>query len=65
MVRHFLTLYALIVATLAGVSWGQDQLIRVYERRYGAAVEDPERQALSRSPLRGLPRFPRNNAAKR
>jgi two-component system OmpR family sensor kinase len=46
MVRHFLTLYALIVATLAGVSWGQDQLIRVYERRYGAAVEDPERQAL-------------------
>lgn len=30
MVRHFLGLYLLIVATLAIVSWGQDRLLQVY-----------------------------------
>jgi two-component system OmpR family sensor kinase len=30
MVRHFLGLYVLIVATLAAVSWGQDRLLQAY-----------------------------------
>jgi two-component system OmpR family sensor kinase len=42
--RHFLTLYALIVATLAAVSWGQEQLSRAYERRNPA--EDPNERAV-------------------
>jgi two-component system OmpR family sensor kinase len=42
--RHFFTLYALIVATLAAVSWGQEQLSRAYERRHPA--EDPNERAL-------------------
>jgi len=33
MVRHFLQLYALIVLTLAAVSWGQEQLWQEYGRR--------------------------------
>jgi len=33
MARHFLTLYLLIVATLAAASWGQDRLWEAYARR--------------------------------
>jgi len=45
MARHFITLYALIVATLAAVSWGQDRLVQVYERRNPTA-DDPNQQAV-------------------
>lgn len=33
MARHFLQLYVLIVATLAAVSWGQERLWEMYDRR--------------------------------
>jgi two-component system OmpR family sensor kinase len=36
--RHFLGLYALIVLTLAAVSWGQDKLLQIYSNQ--DAVED-------------------------
>jgi two-component system OmpR family sensor kinase len=44
--RHFVTLYALIVVTLAAVSWGQDQLIRVYDQRGAIADEEATHGAL-------------------
>jgi two-component system, OmpR family, sensor kinase len=37
--RHFLGLYALIVITLAAVSWGQDKLLQIYSSNQDA-VED-------------------------
>jgi two-component system, OmpR family, sensor kinase len=46
MVRHFLTLYALIVVTLAAVSWGQDQLVRVYDDHAAAIEKDPNHRAV-------------------
>jgi len=44
--RHFVTLYALIVVTLAAVSWGQDQLIRAYDQRGTIAGDEPGQGAL-------------------
>lgn len=38
MARHFLTLYLLIVATLAAAAWGQERLWEIYGRR--SAAED-------------------------
>ncbi len=45
MARHFVTLYVLIVVTLAAVSWGQDRLMQAYERRHPTA-DDPNREAV-------------------
>jgi hypothetical protein len=33
MARHFAGLYLLIVITLAAVSWGQDELLRIYSNQ--------------------------------
>lgn len=44
--RHFFTLYALIVVTLAAVSWGQDQLIRAYDERNLTVTADPSQSAM-------------------
>ncbi|MET0534084.1 MAG: ATP-binding protein, partial [Steroidobacter sp.] len=41
MARHFLQLYLSIVATLAVVSWGQDQLWRMYEESARPADSHP------------------------
>jgi two-component system OmpR family sensor kinase len=46
MVRHFVTLYALIVVTLAAVSWGQDQLARAYDHRNPQLADDPSQRAV-------------------
>ncbi len=48
MARHFLTLYLLIVLTLAAASWGQERLWEAYAgRAYGAAMaEDPVHAAV-------------------
>lgn len=60
MVRHFLQLYLLIVATLAAVSWGQDRLWQMYAQRNPAevAAENPSQAALIEileTQLRALP----------
>ena len=56
MARHFLTLYLLIVLTLAAVSWGQDRILEAYgthepadDRSLGIAV------TVMQNRLRGLP----------
>jgi two-component system, OmpR family, sensor kinase len=48
MARHFLQLYLLIVATLAAVSWGQEQLWQTYAQRDPAemAAENPSQTAM-------------------
>src|SRR5687767_4999291 len=60
MARHFLTLYLLIVLTLAAASWGQERLWEAYAgRAYGAAMtEDPVHAAvltLIEQQLRSVP----------
>lgn len=46
MARHFLTLYLLIVLTLAAASWGQERLWEAYAgRAYGEAMADDPAQA--------------------
>lgn len=56
MARHFLTLYLLIVATLAVASWGQERLWELYGRR-GVAEEAAPAAALAvlAEQLRGVP----------
>jgi two-component system, OmpR family, sensor kinase len=61
MARHFLQLYVLIVATLAAVSWSQERLWDLYERRNMASTvgeNAPQTALLSvvESQLRKLPR---------
>lgn len=46
MARHFLRLYFSIVATLAIVSWGQDQLWRMYAESARAADSRPSQAAV-------------------
>ena len=47
MARHFITLYLSIVATLAAVSWGQDQLSHAYDEQSArAATEDASERAV-------------------
>jgi len=60
MARHFLKLYALIVATLAIVSWGQERLWQAYARSNAAeiALENRAQAAaltLLESQLEGVP----------
>src|SRR5580700_6404033 len=56
MARHFLSLYLLIVVTLAAVSWGQDRLLQAY-----SAQEPADDRALAvavlivQNELRNLP----------
>jgi two-component system, OmpR family, sensor kinase len=45
MARHFITLYLLIVATLAAASWGQDRLWEMYDRRGIGTAGDGAPQA--------------------
>ena len=46
MARHFLTLYLLIVLTLAAASWGQERLWEAYAgSTYGEAMADDPAQA--------------------
>ena len=56
MARHFLSLYVLIVLTLAAVSWGQDKLLQTYGRQ-SAADDKSLRLALYavESQLQGAP----------
>ena len=56
MARHFLSLYLLIVLTLAAVSWGQDKLLQTSVGP-GAADDRSEAVALSilQTQLRGVP----------
>jgi two-component system OmpR family sensor kinase len=42
-VRHFLTLYFLILITLAAVSWGQDKLMQIYGAQ--ESTDDPALEA--------------------
>ena len=57
MTRHFLQLYALIVLTLAVVSWGQDRLWQTYARADAAEVNPPQAALLKvvRGQLERLP----------
>jgi two-component system OmpR family sensor kinase len=54
--RHFLSLYLLIVVTLAAVSWGQDKLLQTYSGQTTAG-DKPQAVALLalESQLRGVP----------
>src|ERR1700678_1997270 len=56
MARHFLSLYLLIVITLAAVSWGQDKLLQTYSGQ-GAADDKSQAVALRaiENQLHGLP----------
>jgi two-component system OmpR family sensor kinase len=56
MARHFLSLYLLIVLTLAAVSWGQDKLLQTYGHQ-GAAEDKSPNLALYavESELHGAP----------
>jgi two-component system OmpR family sensor kinase len=56
MARHFLSLYLLIVLTLAAVSWGQDKLLQTYS---GQSAADDKSQAVAlraiENQLHGVP----------
>src|ERR1700722_13541093 len=56
MERHFLSLYLLIVITLAAVSWGQDKLLQTYSGQ-GAADDKSQAVALRaiENQLHGVP----------
>jgi len=56
MARHFLTLYLLIVATLAAATWGQERLWEIYGRRSAAEDAVPAAAlALFEEQLRAVP----------
>src|SRR5271155_895838 len=56
MARHFLSLYLLIVLTLAAVSWGQDKLLQSSSSQGSADDKSPAlAMSLIENQLRGVP----------